>query len=237
MAPAWRIDKGADVPLGVNLFFWESIFSPRVAPVMHALAMDLGAIAIVAYGIFYRRYRRADLVVAYVAVNLGLFVTGVLIVQQMHVGVAFGFGLFAILSIIRLRSDPIAPEESAYYFLALVLGLVNGMQFRDRWLIYVLDAAIVAVMLLLDNKWVLPRSKRQMVTLDRVHPDEQSLRADLQERLNGKVLHLIVRQTDYVRETTVVDVRLKPHKRARPQPEPQRPQVGSRDAHPTLDLS
>jgi hypothetical protein len=172
-----------------------------------ALVIDLVAIAIVAYGVFYRRYRRSDLLLAYVAVNIGLFVTGVLIVQQMHIGVAFGFGLFAVLSIIRLRSDPISPEEGAYYFIALVLGLLNGMQFRDRPLILTLNVAVVTVMVVLDNRWVMPRAQRQMVTLDVVHPDQVALRADLERRLGGKVGRMIVRQVDYVRDVTVVDVR------------------------------
>lgn len=194
---------------GVNFFFWDSIFPARTVPVVHAFVIDMVAIAIIAFGVFYRRYRRADLLLSYVSLNVGLFCVGVLIVHQMRLGVAFGFGLFAILSIIRLRSEPIAPEESAYYFIALVVGLVNGMQFRDKWLVFVLNAAVVGVMVLLDNRFVLPRAKRQLVTLDVVHPDEQSLRADLEERLNGKVLHLIVRQVDYVRDVTQVDVRLK----------------------------
>ncbi|MDQ1603225.1 MAG: hypothetical protein QOE01_1070 [Actinomycetota bacterium] len=192
----------------------------RYEHVLIAMLVDLLAVTIVAYGVFYRRYRRSDLLLAYVAVNIGLFVTGVLIVQQMHIGVAFGFGLFAVLSIIRLRSDPIAPEESAYYFIALVLGLVNGMQYRDRWLILTLDVAIVSVMVLLDNRWVMPRSQRQLVTLDVVHPDQVSLRADLERRLGGKVSRMIVRQVDYVRDVTIVDVRfVVPHGK-KPAPAP-----------------
>lgn len=224
---------------GINLFWWESWFSIRTAAILHALAIDLVAVFVVAFGIFYRRNRRADLVLAYVAVNLGLFVVGILIVQQMHIGVAFGFGLFAILSIIRLRSDPLAPEESAYYFISLVLGLVNGMQYRDIWVINVLNVAIVGVMLALDNRWVMPNAKRQLVTLDVVHPDEISLRQDLERRLNGKVLHFIVRQVDYVRDVTVVDVRLRPGKgRGRGSGPDSRPpistlgQLGSHDGYP-----
>jgi len=179
----------------------------RYLNLVEALAVDLATVLVVAYAIFYRRHRRADLLLAYVAVNVGIFATGVLIVQQMQIGVAFGFGLFAILSIIRLRSDPIAPEESAYYFVALVLGLVNGVQYRDQWLILTLDVGIVVVMALLDNAWVLPKSVRQIVTLDVVHANEASLVADLERRLGGKVTKLIVRQVDYVRDVTVVDVR------------------------------
>lgn len=182
----------------------------RYMHLIEALLVDLTAIAIVACAVYYRRHRRTDLMFAYVALNVGLFAAGVMIVQQMRIGVAFGFGLFAILSIIRLRSDPIAPEEAAYYFISLVLGLLNGVEFRDRWLVLTLDVAIVAVVVLLDNRWVLPRSRRQMVTLDLVHPDETSLAADLELRLGGKVSRAIVKQVDYVRDVTVVDVRYTP---------------------------
>lgn len=229
------------VVFGINFFFWDSVFPARTVPVVHALAIDLVAIVIVAFGVFYRRYRRADLLLAYVSLNIGLFCVGILIVQQMRIGVAFGFGLFAILSIIRLRSEPIAPEESAYYFVSLVVGLVNGMQFRDQWLVFVLNAAVVGVMVVLDNRFVLPRAKRQLVTLDVVHPDEQSLRADLEERLNGKVLHLIVRQVDYVRDVTQVDVRLKSRRQSSTRPprglttsDPAR--IGSRDSFAESDM-
>ena len=178
-------------------------------PVFHALLVDLAAIFVVAFLVFYRRHRRTDLLFAYIALNVGVFAVGVMIVSEMKIGVAFGFGLFAILSIIRLRSDPIAPEESAYYFIALVLGLLNGVQFRNHGLAIMLNVAIVAVVVVVDNALVMPAAKRQLVTLDVVHPDERSLRRDLESRLDAKVLRMIVRQVDYVRDVTVVDVRLK----------------------------
>jgi hypothetical protein len=179
----------------------------RYVTLFENLGIDLVAIATLAYGIYYRRHRRSDLVLAYVALNVSLFVAGAVILQQAHLGVAFGFGLFAILSLIRLRSDPITPVEVAYYFVALVLGLTNGLQFRDRPLTVALDVSIVAVMFVLDNKWVLPRSQHQVVILDVVHANPTALVADLERRLGGKVTHCIVKELDYVRDVTKVDVR------------------------------
>jgi Domain of unknown function (DUF4956) len=189
--------------------------SPLDRSVGHALIVDLVCIGIVAFAVFYRRYRRADLVVAYVALNVSLFSVAVLIVNEMRIGVAFGFGLFAILSIIRLRSEPISPEESAYYFVALVLGLINGMVFRNAPLARILDLGLVVVMLVLDNGFVGVKARRQVVTLDTVYPDEGRLRRDLEARLGGKVKRLFVKETDYVRDTTVVDVRYVPVTRPR----------------------
>lgn len=189
--------------------------TPAVRNLAEAFAFDLAAIAVIAFGVFYRRNRRADLAFAYIALNVSLFSVAALIVSQMKIGVGFGFGLFAILSLIRLRSEPIAPEEGSYYFLALVLGLINGMQFHNGNLSRFLTLALVAVVVLLDNRWVMPRSRRQVVTLDRVYPDEGHLRHDLESRLGGKVRRVFVRETDYVRDTTVVDVRYIPNTRRR----------------------
>ena len=186
------------------------LLTPLTRHVGQALLLDLICIFVVAFAVFYRRNRRADLALAYVALNVSLFCVAVLIVNQMKIGVAFGFGLFAILSIIRLRSEPIAPEEGAYYFIALVLGLINGMQFHDAPLARLLDVGLVGVMVILDNRWITPRARRQVVTLDTVYPNEWQLRVDLEQRLAGKVKRLFVRETDYVRDTTVVDVRYVP---------------------------
>jgi hypothetical protein len=208
------------------------LMTPLTRHVGHALVVDLACIGIIAFAVFYRRYRRADLVVAYVALNVSLFSVAVLIVNEMRVGVAFGFGLFAILSIIRLRSEPISPEEGAYYFVALVLGLINGMVFRNEPLARLLDLGVVGVMLLLDNGFVGVKARRQVVTLDTVHPDEGRMRSDLEARLGGKVKRLYVKETDFVRDTTVVDVRYVPVVRS-PRTRPWR-RTEARDLHEVI---
>ncbi len=180
-----------------------------------ALLLDLAFIGILAFGIFYRRYRRPDLALAYVTINVSLFALAVLIVNQSRFGVAFGFGLFAILSIIRLRSEQVSPEEGAYYFATLALGLINGMQYQHTSLARLLDVGIVGVISLLDNHWVMPRTRHQIITLDRVFSDDDLLRADLEHRLGAELKHVTVRETDYVRDTMLVDVRYLPFIRPR----------------------
>ncbi len=82
------------------------------------------AIFVMAYVLYFRRHWRADLLLSYVALNVGIFVTMSLL-TKVRVDIAVGFGLFAILSIIRLRSSAVTQQEVAYYFIALVLGLVT----------------------------------------------------------------------------------------------------------------
>jgi len=86
-------------------------------------------------------------------------------------------------------------------------------------------------MVVLDNHWVMPRARRQVVTLDMVYPTEAHLRTDLESRLGGKVKRLFVKETDYVRDTTVVDVRYVPVSRL---PRRERREQAERDQHEVI---
>ncbi len=169
-------------------------------------AMDLAAIITLAYGLYFRRHHRRDLLFAYLALNVGIFaVVSLLLVQR--VDLAVGFGLFGVLAIIRLRSDEITQEEIAYYFVAIALGLVNAIAAAWPLTALFLDVALLAVMYAADHPRLLGRTRHQVVTLDVVHADQALLRADLESRLGGRVLQCSVTQADYVRDISVVDVR------------------------------
>ncbi|KAB8197393.1 DUF4956 domain-containing protein [Nonomuraea phyllanthi] len=179
------------------------------------LVMDLASVVVLAYGLYYRRHHRRDLLFAYVALNVGIFaVVSLLLVQR--VDIAVGFGLFGVLSIIRLRSSEITQQEIAYYFVAIVLGLVNGIAQAWPLTALLLDGVLLAVMYAADHPRLLGRTRHQVVTLDVVHSDPDLLRADLESRLRARVLHYVVTNLDYVRDVTVVDVRyaVPPHQRA-----------------------
>jgi hypothetical protein len=169
------------------------------------IVCDVVAITIVAATYFHRHQRR-DLLLAYVALNIGIL-SATAMLTSASVGAGLGLGLFGILSIIRLRSDSITQEEIAYYFVALVLGLLAGVGAGPVYLVPVLIGLLVMVMYVADHPRLLPRARRQLLTLDSAIPDERVLRAHIESRLGIDVRHLIVQELDFVRDLTVVDVR------------------------------
>ena len=170
------------------------------------LGIDLVAIVVMAYVLYFRRHRRADLLLAYVTLNIGIFVAMSLL-TTVRVDIALGFGLFAILSIIRLRSSTVTQQEVAYYFVALVLGLVNGLNLPDRVLVVLLNVLLLVTMFVVDSQVLRSQARRLEITLDVIHPDEASLVADLERRLGGRVMYHQVNEIDYVRDVMAVDVR------------------------------
>jgi hypothetical protein len=170
------------------------------------VAADFVAIVILAYGLYFRRYYRRDLLLAYVSLNVGvLAVTSVLL--SAAVGIGFGFGLFGVLSIIRLRSDTVTQEEIAYYFVALALGLLGGVHTAQLWMGPALSTALLAVIYLVDHPRLFRRVRRQIVTMDAAYTDERLLREALSRLLGAEPRHLVVLDLDLVRDVTKVDVR------------------------------
>lgn len=168
--------------------------------------LDLLAIFVLTFGLYFPRHRRKDMVVAYLAINLGLLaVTTALSSDGISVGI--GFGLFAVLSIIRLRSEELDQQEVAYYFAALAIGLLGGLVLDPWWLAPVLMAAVLAALAVGDSTRLFARYRVQSMTLDNAYTDERVLIARLEELLGARVHRIKVRRVDLVEATTTVEVR------------------------------
>jgi hypothetical protein len=177
------------------------------------IAADVVAIAILAYALYFRRYYRRDLLLAYVSLNVGvLAVTSVLL--SAAVGLGLGFGLFGVLSIIRLRSDTVTQEEIAYYFVALALGLLGGVHTDQPWMGPALSTTLLLVMYVVDHPRLFRRVRRQIVTMDVAYTDERLLRDALSRLFGTELRHFVVLDLDLVRDVTKVDVRYRAPKQS-----------------------
>ncbi|UNS98066.1 DUF4956 domain-containing protein [Streptomyces tubbatahanensis] len=171
------------------------------------LALDLAAVAVLTFAVYFPRHRRRDLLPAYLALNVALFaVVAALARVGGDGGMALGFGLFGVLSMIRLRSESIRHEEVAYYFTTLVIGLVAGLPHLPFGLAVVLCLLPVAVLYAVDHPRLFARTRRTVVTLDAAVTDPDGVRAHVRARL-GEPLAWKVSEVDYVRDLTVLDVR------------------------------
>lgn len=173
------------------------------------LGIDLVAVVALAYGLYYRRHGRRELLVLYGLFNLGLFLALVVIAAG-SVTAGIGFGLFAVLSIIRLRSEPFSHIELAYFFIALVLALVSGVDLGNLLSTAGLSAIALAAAAAVDHPRLLAGNRRVELVLELVFGNERALRRHVEERLDARVVELEVREVDFVREITRVGVTFTP---------------------------
>ena len=159
---------------------------------MNILIMALAdAIAIAALCTLYLvRHRNRELMISYAVINAGIFTVSVALVSAGSNASAMGMGLFGVLSIIRLRSTALSQREVGYYFVALSVGMIAGVNISPAYIAFGLMATLVALIAILDSRSA-PTSteKTQDVTADRAISDEEELKSYLSKHLGYTVTY------------------------------------------------
>lgn len=171
-----------------------------------AFGLDLVAITILTFGLYFPRHRRRDLVVAYLGVNIGVLAVAEAFTST-DVTAGLGLGLFGVLSIIRLRSSELDQEEVAYYFVALALGVLGGVPINPEWLAPSLMATLLVAIVIGDHPRLFGSYRAQTMTLDQAYTDESALVQRLEHMLGARIHRVAIRRVDLVNDTTLIDVR------------------------------
>lgn len=168
-------------------------------------AVDLATL-ILLVGVLYRPQKSVQAMpLVLCALNIGLFtaVTAFVEVGDVVTG-GLGFGLFALLSMLRLRSAAFTIKDVAYTFVVLIVGLVNALPITDWVLLGTANLALLLVMAVADTRRTTKSTQVMRMRLDNVYVDPIELRAELEHRLPVTIQSIRLRDVDYVRETTDV---------------------------------
>lgn len=177
-----------------------------MAHTLVGLGLDILSLLVLVGWLYRRRAAAPEMTMVFATLNVGLF-AAVVAIGSGDFPVGVGFGLFGLLSLVRLRSAAFTTKDMAYTFTALVLALVNALPERHSWLAVLLDVVLLAAVWLVDDSRARPQTRVMRVTLDRAVVEPGEVRLEVERRLGRPPLAVSVEQVDFVRETTVVAVR------------------------------
>jgi hypothetical protein len=183
------------------------------------LAIDLACVFLLIRGIYYRAYRRADLFLTFFSFNLVIFLIAyVLNSVEMTIGAAFG--LFAVFSMLRYRTEGLSPTDMTYLFLGIALGLIMAIS-GGGWLqLAALGAVVLCFTWVLESGLLTRREVRQSIHYDRadlVHTGARAaLLADLCTRTGLDIHRVDVEELDLLRDAARLVVYYYPPRGASP---------------------
>ncbi|NLU76315.1 DUF4956 domain-containing protein [Streptomyces sp. HNM0575] len=178
-----------------------------ISEILAHFILDFAAVCVLTFAVYYPRHRRRDLIPGYLAMNVSLFALAAALGRSGDKGgIALGFGLIGVLSIVGLRSESMQSEEVAYYFTTLVLGLISGLPNVSLPLAGLLCALPLAVVYVAGHPRLFARTQRALVTIDAAVTEPDAIEAFVRDRL-GEPLSWKIQEVDYGRNLTVVDVR------------------------------
>lgn len=179
------------------------------------LALDLPVIAAIA-ALAYRRSRtRASNIFTLVIINVVVFfVTHVMVVASIGVGV--GFGLFALFGILRFRTGTIPTVEMGFLFAGIALAALNAIAPSALGVAEVIIANVLIVVVLegLGGWWLGRQPKTHTILYERVEllrPQRRDeLIADLEERTGFEIEGVEVSAVNFLNDTAKLTIRVHP---------------------------
>lgn len=171
------------------------------------LGIDVLAMLLLVGVLYRRRVAAPEMALVFTALNIGLF-AAITSIGSGDFPTGIGFGLFGLLSLVRLRSAAFTLKDVAYTFVALVLALVNGLPERNLLVTVLLDVVLLTALWVVDEtRSRTPVSRIMRITLDTAVTDLGNAVAEVRRRIAVEPMSVVVEDIDLVRETTRVAVR------------------------------
>ncbi len=189
---------GAQSPLALDLL-----------GLLARLFFDLLAVVVLVRLIYYRIYRKTDLFLTFFTFNLIIFLITYLLNQvQMSIGAAFG--LFAVFSMLRYRTEGLSAKDMTYLFVVIAMGLISAVS-NGSWIqVALLNGLILFMVQLLEGNWLIRREYSKTVTYDRigliVPKSRPELLQDLRSRTGLPIHRADIQDIDFLKDAARVTV-------------------------------
>ena len=173
---------------------------------LFGFALNLLVALVVVRFIYYPSTRNKSYVFTFLAFNTVIFFV-LRFMASIEIGVGVGFGLFAIFSILRYRTDPIPIREMTYLFLISALPLMNGASIDSTlWpQLVIANLAVLVILWVLEKGWGFTYEASKLVVYEKIeliHPDRrEELLADLETRTGMKIKRVEVGKIDFLHDT------------------------------------
>ncbi|MEY4433287.1 MAG: hypothetical protein RLZZ44_1421, partial [Bacteroidota bacterium] len=88
--------------------------------------LNLVSVFILFRYIYYRNYKKTDLFLTFFGFNSIIFFISFML-NKVEISTGAGFGLFAVFSVLRYRTEGIGAKDMTYLFLSISIGLLTAI--------------------------------------------------------------------------------------------------------------
>jgi len=173
------------------------------------LGINVVSVFILIRFIYYPIYKNREFFFTYFIFNLIIFlITFLLNKVEMSMGAAFG--LFAVFSMLRYRTEGISMKDMTYLFLVIAMGLITAVS-KGNWdELSLLNAIIIAFTYLLEGNLLLKKEYSKSIqyeNIEWIRPEfRTALIKDLETRTGIKINRISINKVDFLRDTAAIRI-------------------------------
>lgn len=173
------------------------------------LAIDFIAVLILIRAIYFPIYKNREFFFTLFIFNLIIFlITFILNKVEMSMGAAFG--LFAVFSMLRYRTEGISMKDMTYLFLVIAMGLITAVS-KGNWdELALLNGIILFITYLLESNLLMRRELSKSIlyeNIEMIKPQHrEALIKDLSERTGITINRIVVGKVDFLKDTATIRI-------------------------------
>jgi hypothetical protein len=176
-----------------------------------SFAINLALVFVIVRFIYYPQQRDKSYVFTFIAFNTIIFLVMSLL-SNADISIGVGFGLFAIFSILRYRTETIPIREMTYLFIVIALPVLNAMLLDGQYYVElaVANLATIGVLYGLERGWGFRYETRKTINYERIElirPENWALLlADLQQRTGLPIQRIEIGKLNFLRDSAEIHV-------------------------------
>jgi len=180
------------------------------------LLIDFASVFILIRFIYYKIYKSTELFFTFFIFNLVIFLIAFML-NKVDLSMGAAFGLFAVFSMLRYRTEDISIKDMTYLFLVIALGLMSAVtKIKDTSdaLEYLflggVNATILLITYFLESSTLMRKEGTKIVIYENVELIKEGrhneLIADLSLRTGVTVHRYSIQRVDFLRDSVQIKI-------------------------------
>ena len=130
------------------------------------------------------------------------------LLNKVDMGMGAAFGLFAVFSMLRYRTENISAKDMTYLFLAIAIGLITAISKASAFELSILNGLILTITYFMEGSIFLKKELSQSIqyeNIEMIKPDRHpALILDLKERTGLNVHRVSIGKVNFLKDTAAV---------------------------------
>jgi hypothetical protein len=180
------------------------------------LLIDLVSLWLLLSQVYFKVYKRKDLYFTFYVFNLVIFLITFLL-NKVELSMGAAFGLFAVFSMLRYKTEEISIKDMTYLFLVIAMGLINAIakikdanDYYEYAFLVLIQIFIIAVAYFLERKIDSDDDLVQTINydnLDLIKPNDYlKLLEDVKSRTGLNVKRITISKIDLTKNSVQLKV-------------------------------
>lgn len=182
----------------------------------YRLLIDFVSVFVLVRGVYYHVYKRTELFFTFFIFNLVIFLICFLL-NKVELSMGAAFGLFAVFSMLRYRTEDISIKDMSYLFLVIAIGLIcavtkikNAEPGYEYVFMLIINGTIILLAYLLESKVLFKKEAIQIINYDNLElilPERrEQLMEDIKKRTGISAHRISINKIDLNKPTVQIKV-------------------------------